>query len=164
MKDKEKSKRRGGEGVELIRAVISPLGAPVIGLYLYAATDMVVRTIKRNPEYRAIQAHLLGTPAVLSARPGISQTELARLLGCERATAGLQVEACIRKGWVRRKAASGDRRSYSLYVTPAGQRMLDGVVEIISRHEKRLQGALSGDECTALVAIIQKLLASETSI
>lgn len=156
-----KSKPHSGEGVEVIASVLSPSGEPVLGLYVYAAADMFLRTIKQNREYRAIEAHLLGTPAVLSVYPGISQTELARLLGCERATAGLQVEACIRKGWVRRKAAPKDGRTYSLYLTPAGRRMLDGVVGVIARHEKRIGAALSSSDRNALVAIIRKLLASE---
>jgi DNA-binding MarR family transcriptional regulator len=161
--DIETSKaKQGGQGVEIIASVLSPAGEPILGLYLYAAADMVLRSIKENPEYRTIKAHLLGTPSVLSVRPGISQTELARLLSCERATAGLQVEECMRRGWVRRKASASDRRSYSLYLTPAGRRMLDGVVGVVARHQKRLGAALSAEECTTLIMIIRKLLASET--
>jgi DNA-binding MarR family transcriptional regulator len=156
-----KAKRQSGQGVEIIASVLSPAGEPILGLYFYAAADMVLRSIKANAEYRAIKAHLLGTPAVLSMRPGISQTELARLLSCERATAGLQVEECIRRGWVRRKPAPTDRRSYALYLTPAGRRMLENVAGIIARHEKRLGAALSTEERAALITIIRKFLASE---
>jgi DNA-binding MarR family transcriptional regulator len=149
-----------GGAVELINGVLNPSAEPILGLYVYAAADRILRSIRENAEYRPITAHLIGTPAVLSVRPGISQSELAQLLGCERMTAGLQVEECIRRGWVRRRVSTTDRRAYQLYLTTAGGRMLDKAVPIIARHENVLAAGLTGDERVRLCSLLKKFIAA----
>ena len=68
------------QGVDLIQSVLSPSGAPVIGLYIYTANFLLLKSIGRSKDYRRIKPHLIGLPAILSVRPGLSQTELAIFL------------------------------------------------------------------------------------
>lgn len=149
-----------GGGVEIINAVLNPNAEPILGLYVYAAADRILRSLRQDAEYRPIMAHIIGTPAVLSAQPGINQSELAQLLGCERMTAGLQVEECIRRGWVRRKVSLTDRRAYELYITSAGARMLNRAVPIIAKHENLLSTGLTTQERSKLCSLLKKLIAA----
>src|SRR5665213_669524 len=112
--------RHFSAGVRLIERAISPQGAPVIGLHLYVAFGWLARSMARGTRFAAIKPALIGVPALLKAHPGLSQTELADLLGIERMTAGVQVARCIRRGLVRRERSVEDRRKYRLYVTPKG--------------------------------------------
>ena len=103
--------------------------------------------------------HLIGTPALLAKHPGLSQVELASLLGTERATAGLQVAQCIKKGLVRRVVASHDRRQYELYVTKAGLRLVENARRVIPEHERMFAETLTKEERATLRGLLMRLIA-----
>lgn len=147
-----------GDGLALLERAFNPSGEPVIGFYVYSASAALIRGLNRSKTYRAIVPNLIGTPAILLARPGISQTELGAYLGCERATAGKQVAVCLKRGWIRRVTAHQDRRRFALYITPKGERMLREVATIIPRHEREYTAALSADERRTLRRLLQKLI------
>src|SRR5262245_34790967 len=142
--------RHFSSGVRLIERAISPDGAPVIGLHLYMAFGSLARSMARGSRFAAIKPASIGIPALLKAHPGLSQTELADLMGIERMTAGVQVERCIRHGLVRREHSATDRRRYHLYVTPKGLANLKRISTLIPLHEQYLFGRLSRAERTAL--------------
>ena len=160
-----KSKRTGtaprrhfSAGVNLIERSISPEGAPVIGLYLYMAFGWLVRSMARGSRFAAIRPASIGIPALLNAHPGLSQTELADLMGIERMTAGTQVLRCIRAGLVRRERSDADRRKYHLYVTPKGRANLRRIAALIPKHEEYLFGGLSRIERASLYSLLRKLI------
>lgn len=146
------------EGLKLRESVLSPNGATVLGLYVYTAGVQAENLVKRHPLFRAIVPHLIGTPAIVAARPGISQTGLAQYLGCERATAGKQVAACLSRGWIRRESSPYDKRKFSLYITPKGERMLREVVRIIPQHEREYTAPLTPGERETLKRLLLKLI------
>lgn len=154
----ESSLRRISTGVRQIERAISPSGAPVIGLYLFMAYGRLVRSMGRGTPFAAINPVAIGVPALLKFHPGLSQTELADLMGVERMTAGMQVEQCIKAGLVRRRRSSVDRRKYSLNVTPRGRANLRRIARIIPLHEQSLFGRLSTGERRALYRILGKLI------
>lgn len=142
----------------LLERSLCPTGETVLGLYIYTASVQLLRSLNRNPTYRAIVPHLIGAPAVVSALPGLSQTELGHYLGVERATSGKQVAACIKRGWIRREVSSHDKRRYSLYVTAKGQRMLREVAQIIPRHEREHTAVLTEEDRQTLKRLLRKLI------
>ena len=155
-KDHKAMARR--EGLAIIQGVLSPGGNPVLGLFIYSAALHVLRLLRSRKAYRKIRPHLIGTPAILSRCPGLSQTELAVFLGCERATAGLQVTECVRLGWVRRARSVTDARCYKLFITESGRRMLREVVPIVKRHEATLGRPLISRERAKLASLLQRLM------
>lgn len=142
----------------LLERSLCPTGETVLGLYIYTASVQLLRSLNRSPAYRAIVPHLIGAPAVVSALPGISQTELGHYLGIERATSGKQVAACIKRGWIRRELSSHDQRRYSLYVTAKGQQMLHEVARIIPRHEREHTAILTEEDRQMLKRLLRKLI------
>ncbi|HTQ35883.1 MAG TPA: MarR family winged helix-turn-helix transcriptional regulator [Steroidobacteraceae bacterium] len=164
MKRKPRSvpQRHFSVGVRLIEQAISPDGAPVIGLYLYMAFGLLARSMARGSRFAAIKPASIGIPALLKAHPGLSQTELADLMGIERMTAGVQVERCIRGGLVRREHSAEDGRKYRLYVTAKGLATLRRIASLIPLHEQYLFGGLSRSERAALFRLLRKLLDGAT--
>ena len=134
------------EGLTTIEKALGSSGSLVLGLYIYSASLALQKSQTWRPEYRKIKGHVIGTPAIVASMPGISQTELAQLLDCERATAGLQVAECVRLGWIRRVLSPHDKRRYELQITPKGERMLAEVRQIIARHEAEFLAPLSKGE------------------
>lgn len=145
-------------GVRLIERAISPRGAPVIGLHLFMAFGWLARSMARGSRFSVIKPAAIGVPALLKAHPGLSQTELADLMGVERMTAGVQVGRCIRNGWVRRERSVTDRRKYRLYVTAKGLTNLRRIAALIPQHERYLFGSLSRQDQAALYRILRRLI------
>ncbi len=154
------ARRLHSQGVATIESVLKASDTPVLGLYLHTVDLLLLRSLSRNPRFRSIMPHLIGTPALLSKHPGLSQIELAALLGTERATAGLQVAQCIEKGFVRRSVSLGDRRKYELYVTKKGLRLLADARSVIPEHEDMFAGSLTPEERETLRQLLMKLIAS----
>lgn len=152
------TRRHVATGVRIIEQAISPSGAPVIGLYLFMANARLLRSMRRGSRFAAINPMAIGIPALLKSHPGLSQTELADLMGVERMTAGIQVEQCIRAGLVRRRRSTTDRRKYELHVTGRGLANLRRIASIIPLHEQSLFACLSERERQALYAVLGKLL------
>lgn len=145
-------------GARLIERAISPAGDPVIGLYLFMAYGRLVRTMRRGGRFAAINPVAIGVPALLSTHPGLSQTELADLMGVERMTAGLQVAQCIEQGLVTRRRSAVDRRKYALYVTPKGLANLRRIARLIPLHEQSLFGKLGARDRAALYRILGRFI------
>lgn len=150
--------RRISTGVRLIEKAISPDGSPVIGLYLFMAYGRLLRSMGRGSRFAAINPVAIGVPALLSAHPGLSQTELADLMGVERMTAGLQVSICMRAGLVTRRRSSIDRRKYVLNVTAKGRANLRKIAGLIPLHEQWLFGGLKGRSRAALYRVLRQLI------
>jgi DNA-binding MarR family transcriptional regulator len=146
-------------GVQMIEKAISPGHDPVIGLYLFTAYGRLMRSMGRGTRFAAINPVAIGVPALLHAHPGLSQSELAELMGIERMTAGLQVEQCIREGLVTRRRSTEDRRRYELHVTARGLSNLRRVASLIPLHEQSLFGRLTARERGTLYRILRKFLA-----
>lgn len=153
------ARTRHARGVRTIESVLRPGGGPVLGLYLHTVHILLMRSVSRNPRFHSIMAHLIGTPSILAKYPGLSQTELAELLGTERATAGLQVAQCLEQGFVRRARSDKDRRRYELHVTPKGLRLLAEARRVIPEHEDLFARGLTARERATLRRLLMKLIA-----
>jgi DNA-binding MarR family transcriptional regulator len=147
-----------GEGLKIIESVLGRGETPVLGLYMYTAVAVMLDDVRRSPKLRKISPHLIGTPSILLVRPQISQSELARYLGCPRATAGKQVMACVRHGWVSRRRSTEDRRLIVLELTAAGRRMLKEVASIVTEHEQMTFAALSKQEQATLRQLLLRFI------
>jgi DNA-binding MarR family transcriptional regulator len=152
------ARRLHSQGVSTIESVLSKSGKPVLGLYLHTVHILLLRSLVRNPRFRSIMPHLIGTPAILSKQPGLSQIELAALLGTERATAGIQVSQCLAQGFVKRSVSTSDRRRYELFVTKKGLRLIEDAREVIPEHEDRFAAALTAEERETLRQLLLKLI------
>lgn len=150
--------RHFSSGVRLIEKTLRPDGQAILGLHLYTAFGWLVRSMARGSRFAAIKPGTIGVPTLLKAHPGLSQTEVADLLGIERATAGIHVERGIREGHVRRKACDEDGRKYRLFITPKGVTYLDRIAALIPQHEDHVFGRLSDRERKQLHNLLLKLI------
>ena len=144
-------------GTRIIEKVISP-GQPVIGLYLFMAYGRLIRSMRRGSGFAAINPAAIGIPALLQEHPGLSQTELADLMGVGRMTAGVQVAQCIRHGLVRRRRSAVDKRRYELHVSAKGSRNLQRIAALIPLHEQYLFGRWSAKERAQVYQALRKLI------
>lgn len=77
----------------------------------------------------------------LTCAPGISQKQLAELLGTDSTTLTRALALLRRRGWIRSKPGS-DRRELRLSLTAAGKREYERVLPYWQSAQKRLRQSL----------------------
>ena len=76
--------------------------------------------------------------SVIAANRGLSQADLAQLLGIERARLVRLLDRLEKRGLTQRLASPVDRRSHALQLTPAGQALLKRARALAQIHEANL--------------------------
>ena len=76
--------------------------------------------------------------SVIAANRGLSQADVAQLLGIERARLVRLLDRLEKRGLTQRLASPVDRRSHALQLTPAGQALLKRARALAQVHEGNL--------------------------
>ena len=130
----------------------------MLGLYLHIAYHTVMASFRRTVGRGDITPAIIGVLAMLAAHPGVSQATLARLMRLERATVGSTVSRAMASGFVVRRDADADARSYALWLSPAGERMVETLRRRIAAHERATGRHLTGAERSTLRTLLHKLV------
>jgi DNA-binding MarR family transcriptional regulator len=130
----------------------------VLGLYLHTAYNFFMSTYEEGVGRGEITPNVIGVLGILALQPGLSQADLARLIGLERSTIGVTVARAIASGFVKRTDSGADARRYSLFLTRRGEQMLVKLRQRIPEHERRAAGRLTLDERLQLRALLDKLV------
>ncbi|MDD7972398.1 MarR family winged helix-turn-helix transcriptional regulator [Roseinatronobacter alkalisoli] len=94
---------------------------------------------------------------IIVENPNLSQSQLSLALSIERSRAVLLVDELEKLGLITRNRVPQDRRSYALRATPAGEALLEKVVESLIRHEETLLAGLTAAEKTQLAGLLDKI-------
>lgn len=102
-----------------------------------------------------------GVLTVIDTNPGLRQSEVSGALGIQKTNFVAVLNEFERRGLAVRKAAAGDRRSYALYLTPAGQSLLRRARAAQARHEAHLVGRIGRQGREQLLSLLNRLTAAE---
>jgi MarR family transcriptional regulator, temperature-dependent positive regulator of motility len=145
------------EAYAIVESVIYEGEDLSLGLRLHGANLRNLARFNERVGGGEITVTMLAILSVLDRRPGLSQSELARMIKVERMTAGLSARRCVEKGLVVRETAPGDRRRYALRLTDAGREELAAIRKRIPHHEEQLAQRLSAAERRQLIALLDKV-------
>ena len=111
-----------------------------------------------GPGLAALDATLTQVESLGAIRraPGTDQSQLARMVGLDPATAGVVVEALERRGLIQRKV-DADRRRRTLFAEPAGDQRMHEALRVILPANARLMNAIDKDEAAAAVRNLRAL-------
>jgi DNA-binding MarR family transcriptional regulator len=98
-----------------------------------------------------------GVLTVIDTNPGLRQSEVSSALGIQKTNFVAVLNGFERRGLAVRKSAAGDRRSYALYLTPAGKTLLKRARAAQARHEARLVERLGEQGRVQLLGLLEKL-------
>lgn len=87
---------------------------------------------------------------VIEANPGLSQTQVADALGIKKSNFVAMIGTLERRGLVTRDAAPGDRRTYRLFLSPAGRALIGRLHGIAEAHDGRIRDLIGSDAFEAL--------------
>lgn len=134
----------------------------LIGYNLKRAYVTVSDDFRRALTQDNLSPRLFSALALVKARPGLSQSALARQLGIERSGIVAMIDELERRGHVMRKPVPQDRRRQALQLTQAGEEAYKIALGKVKAHEARLLGSLDAGECEALISILQKIRYQKT--
>lgn len=92
---------------------------------------------------------------VIAGNPGLSQSDLAAVLGIERARLVRLLDKLETRGLTRRLPSRTDRRSHALRLTADGQRILKRAKVLAAAHETRLVERLGTEQHRSLIGILR---------
>jgi DNA-binding MarR family transcriptional regulator len=92
---------------------------------------------------------------VIAGNPGLSQSDLAALLGIERARLVRLLDKLEKRGFTQRLASRADRRSHALRLTGDGQRLLKRAKQLAAVHEARLVERLGAEGRKMLIEVMR---------
>jgi DNA-binding MarR family transcriptional regulator len=71
------------------------------------------------------------------------------------------VDALERRTLVERRARTGDRRAFALFLTREGRQLLGKITEVSDSHEAELCAGLTPAERRRLIALLSRLVAEQ---
>jgi DNA-binding MarR family transcriptional regulator len=92
---------------------------------------------------------------------GRSQAAVAAAIGLPASRIVALVDRLEARGWVERRAMTGDRRARVLHLTPGGRDVLERLGRLSSEHERELTRGLGPDERATLVALLERIAESQ---
>jgi len=97
---------------------------------------------------------------LLAGNPGISQKAASAVTGVDTSTMSPALETLARRGLINRARAAHDRRSYSLTLSPEGEKLLTAMREQVEHQERVMADALEPGEHEQLLSMLKRIVAA----
>jgi DNA-binding MarR family transcriptional regulator len=98
-----------------------------------------------------------GVLRVVNTSEGMSQQALGEILRVLPSRLVVLIDELERRGFIERRDHPTDRRSYALYLTPAGREVLQRVGRAAREHEDALCAALTTTERAQLGGLLRRI-------
>jgi DNA-binding MarR family transcriptional regulator len=109
----------------------------LLGFNIRRAQIALWRDFHQNVAEGEIRPGAFSALALINGNPGLSQTELANLLGIDKASMVSLVDRLEDEGWVIRKRSTDDRRRQGLFITAEGTRTFKSLRREMLEHERK---------------------------
>ncbi len=94
---------------------------------------------------------------IIESNPGLPQGRVAEVLGIQKTNFVGIISELEERGFVRREASRQDRRTYGLYLTAAGARLMKKLHQTAEEHEQHIADRLGEAEYRRLFEPLRKL-------
>lgn len=94
----------------------------------------------------------------INNHPGIDQTALCNIVALDRSTVGDVVGRLEKKRLIKRLNGSVDRRTKSLYITPAGRKLIKDLEPAVQSTQRLILAPLRASERGAFLRMLQELV------
>jgi DNA-binding MarR family transcriptional regulator len=96
------------------------------------------------------------TLILIRANPGVSQADIAVLLGTDRATMMALIDRLEERELVERRRSATDRRRQELHLTAGGKTFLQKCDRLLAEHEARFTSRFTDKELKVLFAALAR--------
>ena len=95
--------------------------------------------------------------AVISANPGLAQSEIAEMVGIEPARLVRVLDELERRAMIQRMRSASDRRSHALFLTTDGQKSFESIKRLARRHEDHVITRVGPARYKALIKLLKEI-------
>src|SRR5580692_318286 len=132
--------------LEMPGHVIRRLQQISLALFMEQTKDFEITPV----QYSAIVA--------INNHPGMDQTALCNIIAFDRSTIGDVVGRLEKKKLIKRLNGSVDRRTKSLYITPAGRRLLRDIEPAVQSTQRLILAPLKPSHRSAFMTMLKHLV------
>lgn len=100
---------------------------------------------------------LFGVLEIVRKNPGLTQTAVGQALGSDRSAMVSAVDKLEKRKLIERRQDGIDRRSYALYLTPAGEEFVANAERAFRESNAEYLSVLSFEECEKLFDFLERL-------
>ena len=93
----------------------------------------------------------------VSRSPGTSQEEIAGYFALDKTSVARDARRLEELGHLERRTAPENRRQYQLFLTPAGQDMIQVIDRAMEEFQKNLSAGISPEDWGRLVLLLKRL-------
>ncbi|MDE2596372.1 MAG: MarR family transcriptional regulator [Sphingomonadales bacterium] len=129
----------------------------IVGLHLGIGHSLLVLKLEPQLKPLGLTAKQVTILWLAEANPEITQIEISRFLGIERATIHQFTKSLVRNGMIAIEPSRSDRRATRIHITDKGLSALDQARAIIARHETEATAMLSPIERRLLLDLLTKI-------
>ena len=135
----------------------------MLGVELRIAQILADRVFARVNNPKMSPGHFT-VLSLIHLNPGINQSALARSMYLDRSTMVPILDQFEKKGWLQRRARAEDRRAYALFLTPAGEKILDRAEQHVAALEEQISRQMGPRKRDKLLGLIKELQATLSNI
>ena len=129
----------------------------LLGYHLRRAQSAVFQDFAASIDGANVTPGQFGVLALIEANSGLSQTQLAEILGIDRSTLVAVIDKLERQGLVERAARPNDRRSHALKLSRQGQSRFEALARLVKKHEACMARRLSSRERETLIELLERI-------
>lgn len=129
-----------------------------IGFHLRMAQNASFRAFQRHTGLSDLRPGWFALLSLIADNPGITPMTLSRASGRDKSTLTPLLRDMIRDGFVEKQPIARDRRSYALFVTPAGTVRLTELAMHAAKHDRRLD-KIVGTQKAELLDLLRRITA-----
>ena len=129
-----------------------------IGFNLRLAQDASFQVYAQHTGVLHLKPGRFASLMVIHQNPGLTQIELSRAIARDKSSVTPLVQALQRDGFVERRPSASDRRSMTLWLTAAGEKVLESLLEHAREHDRKLD-AIVGAKKPELLKLLKKIVA-----
>lgn len=141
---------------ERAKAKAQPLSG-LLGYALKRASAAMMADFSNIPRMAGIRPTRFAALKMIGERPGLTASELGRLLNIQRANMVPLLSELEGKGWIARTAVPGDRRAAALSLTRAGKLLLPKLDNAVAEHETRFTRLMTEKELALLHDLLERI-------
>jgi DNA-binding MarR family transcriptional regulator len=97
---------------------------------------------------------------LVGANPDLSQTDLRKLLGMDRATTTVLIASLEERDLLARQRSKLDRRRHELRLTQHGKEVLKSMKLLVRKHDEQLTSRLTLQQRRTLASLLRRIRSS----
>jgi DNA-binding MarR family transcriptional regulator len=127
-----------------------------IGFHLRLAQNASFKAFKKRTGEDDLRPGWFAVLSLIASNPGITPMALSRGTGRDKSTLTPVLGDLLRLRLIDRRPSEYDRRSYSLFLTGAGQQMLSKLAGHAAEHDRTLDAIVGADK-PKLIELLRRI-------